>query len=242
VLAESTFNRNSVTDSRLKFDLTLSALSDEILEQVGGVLRSVGQLRDPYRALKDKLTSTFAPHKLDQVNSLIFGPELGGRRPSQLMETMLAQLPEGEMEDSLLFKGLFINRLPADLREQVSVFFELETSRNLAKLADSFWIARNSKRSRGTVAAVQEAEAIGQLEETGSAEDDQPVAAVRHFKKKPPVKKFQEKRKQQPVNTGNSRASSQVTVCSRHRKFGGDAWKCDDPSACFMSTSTQSGN
>jgi len=55
--------------------------------------------------------------------------------------------------DGLLFKAHFINRLPADMRDQVAIQFELLTSRELAKLADTVWTARNSKKNGKLVAA-----------------------------------------------------------------------------------------
>ena len=43
---------------------------------------------------------------------LICSGELGDRRPSQLMETMLALLPPGE-EDGILFTMLYLTKLPS---------------------------------------------------------------------------------------------------------------------------------
>ena len=39
-LVESTFNRHDVVDSRLRFDLILPALPEEVIEQIRGVLWS----------------------------------------------------------------------------------------------------------------------------------------------------------------------------------------------------------
>ena len=50
-LAESTFNRSGVADPRLRFDLVLPALLEEVTEQVSGVLHAVDDIADPYRAL-----------------------------------------------------------------------------------------------------------------------------------------------------------------------------------------------
>jgi len=238
VLAESTFNRNGVTDSRLKFDLVLPALSDEILDQLGGVLRSASVVRDPYLSLKNRLLEMFQPAKLDLMNQLIWGPELGGRKPSLMMESMLALLPEGE-QDGLLFKAHFIARLPADFKDQVAVHFEDMDSRSLAKIADQFWHIRNSKGAKATSVAVA---AIRDDQE--SQDEDGVVAAV-----KPQRPKFKPK-KTFPPRSGQQKGqkpvvaqpASQVTVCGRHKKFGPDAWKCDDPSSCFMAAFTTQGN
>ena len=51
-LVESTFNRHDVVNSRLRFDLVLLALPEEVIEQVRGVLRAVEHLDCPYVDLK----------------------------------------------------------------------------------------------------------------------------------------------------------------------------------------------
>ena len=117
-LAESTFNRSGLADTRLRFDLVLPALPEEVIEQVRGILHAINNIADPYRALKVRLLDLFTPKPLDLCQKIIHGCELGDRRPSQLMETMLALLPPGE-PDGMLFKTHFINRLPGDIRNHV---------------------------------------------------------------------------------------------------------------------------
>ena len=60
-LAESTFSRHNVVDSRLRFDLVLPALPEEVIEQVRGVLRVVNTLDRPYVALKARLLQLLIP-------------------------------------------------------------------------------------------------------------------------------------------------------------------------------------
>ena len=90
-----TFNRHGVVDSRLRFDMTLPALPEEVIEQTRGVLHAVDDLDCPYVALKARLLDLFTSKPLDQCFKLIFGGELGDGRPSQLMESILALLPPG---------------------------------------------------------------------------------------------------------------------------------------------------
>ena len=54
-LAESTFHRSGVADSRLCFDLVLPALPEEVIEQLRGILHTVDDIAYPYRALKTAL-------------------------------------------------------------------------------------------------------------------------------------------------------------------------------------------
>ena len=55
------------------------------------------------------------PKTMDQCLKLIFGGELGNRRPSQLMESMLALLRPRE-DTGILFKTLFVTKLPSEVR------------------------------------------------------------------------------------------------------------------------------
>ena len=46
-LAESTFHRSGVADSRLCFDLVLPALPEEVIKQLRGILHTVEDIADP---------------------------------------------------------------------------------------------------------------------------------------------------------------------------------------------------
>ena len=70
----------------------------EVLEGVREVLHSTVDLEDPNKTLRDCFVELLTPHVLDQVNSIILGPELGGLPPSEMMDKMLASLPPGEQD------------------------------------------------------------------------------------------------------------------------------------------------
>ena len=80
----------------MRFNLVLPALPEEVIEQIRGILYTVDNIADPYRALKAKLLDRFTPKPLDLCQRIINGGELGDRSPSQLMDSMLALLPPGE--------------------------------------------------------------------------------------------------------------------------------------------------
>lgn len=226
-LAESTFRRYAVADSRTKFDLVLPALTPETLENLDAVLAAADESEDPYEELKARLMALYTPRALQQINKVIYGPELGGRRPSQMMEAMLALLPTGE-QAGLLFKGHFLARLPADMQDQVAVHFERMTARELAEFADHLWFARNAKSSAKMVAAAPPA--VQQLTEDHEEEEEQPVAAM-----KPAT--GQKKKKQWPKKKSGGQgqhASKPAVICSKHRKFGADAYSCQDPENCVF--------
>ena len=52
---ESTFKRHEVVDSRLRFDLVLPALPEEVIEQIRGMLHAVDHMDCPYVDLKARL-------------------------------------------------------------------------------------------------------------------------------------------------------------------------------------------
>ena len=58
---------------------------------------------DAYEQLKARLTESYGKTKWQQVNTLLDMPPLGDRRPSQLMNEMLALLPTGENKDGAIF-------------------------------------------------------------------------------------------------------------------------------------------
>ena len=57
-----------------------------------------------------------------------------------MMESMLALLPPGEL-DGLLFKTIFLARLPSKIRGHVAAQFGTLTSRQMGALADNLWFA-----------------------------------------------------------------------------------------------------
>ena len=213
-LAESTFHRSGVTDSRLCFDLVLPALPEEVIEQLRSILHTVDDIADPYRALKTKLLTKFTPKPLDLIQRIINGGELGDRSPGQLMESMLALLPPGEPE-SMIFKTHFLNRLPVDIRNHVAAAGFNHTATELADIADTLWFASSGRQGgskRGqAVAAVQEEDE--NMEEA--------VAALNVQPKRP-----------QPKKKAAKGGKGKGTVCHTHKKYGADTWKCAEPTTC----------
>ena len=68
-LVESTFNRHNVVNSRLRFDLVLPALPEEVIEQIRGVLRAVDYMDHPYVDLKARLSGFSLPSRQTHASS-----------------------------------------------------------------------------------------------------------------------------------------------------------------------------
>ena len=170
---------------------------------------------DPYKALKEELIQQFAPNVQEQLNSILWCPELGGQAPSVLMRKMLGYLPEGEPA-GLIFKHLFLQNIPTDIRDHVAAKLCTLAARELAEYADTLWHVRNARRSAGkTVMAVAAAapDSGEELEEVVAALNVQP-------KRKQPKKK--------PAKGTKTKG----TLCYKHKKFGDQAWQCADPTTC----------
>ena len=129
----------------MRFNLVLPALPEEVIEQIRGILYTVDNIADPYRALKAKLLDRFTPKPLDLCQRIINGGELGDRSPSQLMDSMLALLPPGEPE-SMLVRTHFLNRLPADIRNHVAVAGFHNAASEMADIAENLWFTSNSRQ------------------------------------------------------------------------------------------------
>ena len=111
---EATFNHLNVHDVYLWFNFVHPALPENALTQLRDILRAADTLTDPYQALKAELICQFSPIIHEQLNKLVYPPELGGQAPTQLMRSLLACLPTGE-PTGLLFKHLFLLKLPGYL-------------------------------------------------------------------------------------------------------------------------------
>ena len=210
-LVESTFDRLHVYGSLLRYEFVLMAVPEDVLEKLRSVLRVARTSPDPYRLLKDRLIELHTPSVMELMNSIIWQPELGGRRPSELMEAMLALLPVGE-QPGLLFKAHFIHKLPADMKDRVALEVQRLEPRALAALADQLYHVRNTGQPVATVAAVA----------TQETSPDELVAAISkmHFKNR----KQQNKKKQ--ANSDGRK------LCTAHRRYGDNAYGCLDTASC----------
>ena len=209
VRIESAFRRCHITSSVVKFDYTLEKLPDSALSSIKNLVRSVNaHTPDPYNLLKEKILTSFQPTKWSLINRLLDHPELGDRRPSALLDDMLALLPPKEQPGDL-FLGMFLRRLPADMRDQLGSQ-EFASPEAMAALADRIWDSRGPSEH---TAAVMPASSSGQSRRSGN-----------HRQNRSP------RRSQSPVNaTGRSATPGPDRLCFYHGRFGVKALKCEPP-------------
>ena len=111
--AEAAFRNAQITQWKTKFDHIVQKLPQKIM-----VLGSAASLETPYEDLKANLVSSYTLSRWQKVSKLIHHPGLGDCRPTALMNAMLALLPEDEKLGSL-FQGLFLERLPVEMRDHL---------------------------------------------------------------------------------------------------------------------------
>ena len=109
--------------------MVLLHIPQHVLERDRGILSLASTAVDPFRKLKERLVELLTPSL-----SCTSAP-LGGRRPTEFMEVMIAALPTGELAGHL-FKSVFLHRLPGDLKDLVAIQFQQLEAMELAKFAD----------------------------------------------------------------------------------------------------------
>jgi len=228
--AEALFGTYNVEDERMKFNLVLPTLSEDTLVRVAAIVNAPHLLADPYTALRARLLEVYMPDVWEQTSRLLHFRELGDLRPSQLMDEMLAMLPPDELP-GLLFKRIFLDRLPADVRTHVQGAARQQECRQLAAAADVIWRAKIQQKLAHAAAVLPDA-----VEEVTEA-----VAAV-HIGGGKQDKGGGPRGTPKRGGGGRGRAAGRpggrqsgqrsAYLCFRHAKFGDSAWECEDPSRC----------
>ena len=138
--AEAQFALHDITVDSTKYAYLVSALPEDVTVRALDYIESMvdSASTDKYKGLKDRLLGTFTPSDYERAGMLIHGPDLGDDKPSALMDKMLALL--GDHEPCLLFKRLFLERLPAQVRAPLLHGSETDM-RKLAEQADLTWQA-----------------------------------------------------------------------------------------------------
>ncbi|XP_023332922.1 uncharacterized protein LOC111704805 [Eurytemora carolleeae] len=112
--AEAQFNIKGISSSTTKFYHCVASMSQEVASQMLDLILTP-PASEPYEVLKALLVKTYGLNDYQRFKSLISLPLSGDQKPSHLMNRMLALLPE-DFKPGFIFRGLFLRRLPADVR------------------------------------------------------------------------------------------------------------------------------
>ncbi len=214
--AETMFNLHGARDEEMWFYYTQWALTSQQKKLVDDIICMDPTPPDAYHQLKRRLLSLYDKGERERYARFRQLPELGGRRPSELLADMRALYPRGE-EGSNAFRYEFYFRLPPTIQALLGED-DFSSATELAARADV--LAAAAARGSGTVHAVgEEAE----------------VAMVRQDRDK-----RGEKRKRPPRNRrdrdggaangggapqGGPMPWEQLGMCKAHYMYGKEAWK-----------------
>jgi len=234
-LAEASMDLNNVVDPRTRYNVVLSGLPNEVVAKLGAVSESPESYGDPYLALKTRVLELYKPSKWENITQLLTFRELGGMKPTDLMAEMMALLPVG-MEPCLLFKGLFLLRMPAEMQEHLQLRVDELTCQQLAEQADALWVARNRQKAKVLAALPLPPKPDEATEELTDA-----VAAIQLKKSGPPKKGRFVRNNRGGSKKQESRRDGPKDLCNRHQRYGGRAWECEKPDTFLLANQT-SGN
>ena len=213
---ESTFRTSRVVESRTKYDLVVQKLPQAVMTSVRSlVLGSIGSSSTPYEDLKAKLVASFTLTKWQRATKLIHHPGIGDLRPSNLMDSMLALLPDDDTP-STLFLALFLERLPVEMRDHL-VAKEFDSPSDMALHADKLWDARRAQPAVDSAAALAS-----------------PLAAAALSPPRQDRDRGRD-RARSPSRDGRARRSTPGPAagssgpCFYHRQFGSAAVNCRPP-------------
>ena len=202
--AESAFRNAKISQSRTKFDHVIQKLPQKIMVSVRGlIMSSTASSSTPYEDLKAKLVSSYTLSRWQRVAKLIHHPGLGDSRPTALMDAMLALLPEDEVPGSL-FLGLFLERLPVEMRDHL-VARKFETPSEMALHADLLWDARRTQST------------------------DPLLAAATSSPASPSRARARERDSSSPNRRNQTPGPTNAGECYFHKRFGNSANNCRPP-------------
>jgi hypothetical protein len=138
IQAEAQFLLRNITQDNTKYAYVVAALDQHTAERLLDVLENP-PAEEKYAALKKRLLGTYGLSRQQRASRLLSISGLGDRRPSELMDEMLALL--GDHRPCLLFEEIFRQQMPADIRMTL-VSADFADPRAVAQAADELWASR----------------------------------------------------------------------------------------------------
>ena len=138
---EGQFRISKVTSDSLKFDYAVQKLSSAVIKRVRDLVLNP-PVDGKYDALKARILAASKRSQYEELRDLHATTPLGDRRPSELMDDILASVPSLDISGTAepFVEYVFLSRLPDALRSLVSVA-KYDTLRGLAERTDHLWTA-----------------------------------------------------------------------------------------------------
>ena len=217
-MAEAQFRLRGVNSNADKYCHLLAALPREAFRMVAHLVEQEQEAADAdenlYAQLKAALVSSHVMSNYRRIELLTTVEPLGGRRPSELLASMLELCPRGE-EASPFFFYHFLQRLPREIRVLLADE-DAANMRAVAEKADRLMILHKPQSHEVGVAAV-----------APLSDEDEAVAAVTGGSRRRAAHK-KKKAKKGSSNNSNKSGDKQG-LCYFHNKFGERAHRCEEP-------------
>ena len=134
--AESQFAIKNITSELTKYHHVIAALPNEIAVKLIDFFENVPE-EEQYTSIKMRLLKKFTHTDLEKAELIRSMPGIGDRKPSDMMDSMLAVCPAGQSM-SPFFLNEFLRRIPGNIRGHLHTF-GYEDPRSLAQQADLVW-------------------------------------------------------------------------------------------------------
>ena len=210
---EAQFALRKIVADDTKYFYVLSALDQATASRLKDFISNPPE-EDKYEALKDRLVETFDLSEPERASLLLHFRPLGDAKPSTLMDEMLALL--GDHPPCFLFRQLFLERLPEDMRAQL-IDAGIDDCRQLARRADRIWAARQGTNYANNV---QTAPALAPECMSPGASDIGHEGCITDAVQRRPRAPPKPKKRQPPTAPG---------LCYYHRTYGARARRCQQP-------------
>jgi hypothetical protein len=238
VLAESRFRLHRIHREQTRYDYLVSALTKEAVSLVLDIVEHPPE-RLPSTTLKQNLLDSHQLTDYQKIAALHKMEPLGGRKPSELLASMLELCPRGH-KTSIFFTHLFLERLPAELRITLGED-DHQNVRALAKKADALWSLHGMKASFSASVAslvdVDEPSSVAAVSSRGSGRGARSGARSRGNKSSSVKQVGQQPGGQQAA--GQSKAAAPILprelariqsgLCVAHFNHGEKAFSCTAP-------------
>lgn len=134
--AEIQFRSAGIISDEDKYAQTLGVLPIEVIQEVRDILLQPPAIQ-PFQNLRNVLIQRLSTSLEERLQRLLREETLGDRRPTQLLIRMKSLASDCQTNlDSNILKTLFLQRMPENVREILSITAETTPVDQLAELAD----------------------------------------------------------------------------------------------------------
>jgi len=209
----------------------------DIISEVRDIITNLSQTDTPYEQLKEALLQRTTSSERTRLQQLLSLEELGDRRPTQLLRHMHHLLgSHAKTFDSGLLTELFLQRMPPQVQQVLTVIRDTSTTEQLAETADKLMEINPSPTSSNVAVNSVSSEVADlklQVQRLTDSVDKLLKTRSRSATPKPPG--FRRERRDR-----RDKSPAEASLCHYHRRFGTRAHKCVKP-CTFKSTLNDGG-